>query len=168
MIKSVKVFPFSFWKIIIFFFYFIKIKPPAQTCKMAAKCLNSLDTNSMLTYFYSITNLATGKEDQTTVFNREFVPNSKSIHWSIQWFTEATTTCLQSFRSVFSIKLTDSFDSDCESWVRLRQQLQLCDLFAKLSKFTKGHFFLSKQHFFHQGQFWVKILIILWICLILT
>ena len=30
MIKSVKVFPFSFWKIIIiFFFYFIKIKPPA-------------------------------------------------------------------------------------------------------------------------------------------
>ena len=30
MIKSVKVFPFSFWKIItIFFFYFIKFKPPA-------------------------------------------------------------------------------------------------------------------------------------------
>ena len=30
MIKSVKVFPFSFWKIItFFFFYFIKFKPPA-------------------------------------------------------------------------------------------------------------------------------------------
>ena len=29
MIKSVKVFPFSFWKIITFFFYFIKFKPPA-------------------------------------------------------------------------------------------------------------------------------------------
>ena len=31
MIKSVKVFPFSFWKIIInfFYFYFIKFKPPA-------------------------------------------------------------------------------------------------------------------------------------------
>ena len=29
MIKSVKVFPFSFWKIIIIFFYFIKLKLPA-------------------------------------------------------------------------------------------------------------------------------------------
>ena len=29
MIKSVKVFPFSFWKIIYIFFYFIKFKPPA-------------------------------------------------------------------------------------------------------------------------------------------
>ena len=34
MIKSIKVFPFYFWKIItIFFFYFIKFKPPAQTWK---------------------------------------------------------------------------------------------------------------------------------------
>ena len=29
MIKSVKVFPFSFWKIITIFFYFIKFNPPA-------------------------------------------------------------------------------------------------------------------------------------------
>ena len=29
MIKSVKVFPFSFWKIITIFFFFIKFKPPA-------------------------------------------------------------------------------------------------------------------------------------------
>ena len=48
MIKSVKVFPFSFWKIMTFFFYFIKFKPPAYTCKMAAKWFNSLDTNSKL------------------------------------------------------------------------------------------------------------------------
>ena len=47
MIKSVKVFPFSFWKIVTkFFFCFIKLKPPAQTCKMTAKWFNSLDTNS--------------------------------------------------------------------------------------------------------------------------
>ena len=46
MIKSVKVFPFSFWKIITIFFYFIKFKPSAWTCKMAAKWFNSLDTNS--------------------------------------------------------------------------------------------------------------------------
>ena len=41
MIKSVEVFPFSFWKMITFF-YFIKINPPALTCKMAAKWFNSL------------------------------------------------------------------------------------------------------------------------------
>ena len=46
MIKSVKVFPFSFWKMITFFFYFLKFKPPALTCKMAAKWFKSLDTNS--------------------------------------------------------------------------------------------------------------------------
>ena len=48
IIKSVKIFPFSFWKIIhfFFFFYFIKFRPPAKTCKMATKWLNSLDTNS--------------------------------------------------------------------------------------------------------------------------
>ena len=57
----------SFWrlftrKMIIFFlkkgifyifFYFIKIKPPALTCKMAAKWFNSLDTNSNM-YTYAI------------------------------------------------------------------------------------------------------------------
>ena len=46
MIKNVKIFPFSFWKIITIFFYFIKFKPPAESCKMAAPWFNSLDTNS--------------------------------------------------------------------------------------------------------------------------
>ena len=46
MIKSVKVFPLSFWKIITKNSYFIKFKPTASTCKMAAKWFNSLDTNS--------------------------------------------------------------------------------------------------------------------------
>ena len=54
MIKSVKVFQFSFWKIMIFF-YFIKIKLPAKCYKMAAKWYNSLDTNSSADTYLVIT-----------------------------------------------------------------------------------------------------------------
>ena len=42
MIKSFKVLPFYFWKIISFF-----LLHKNQTCKMAAKWFNSLDTNSI-------------------------------------------------------------------------------------------------------------------------
>ena len=45
IIKSVKVFPFSFWKITLFFSSYLQIKLPALCCKMAAKWFNSLDTN---------------------------------------------------------------------------------------------------------------------------
>ena len=45
MLKSVKVFAFSFWKLMRKNNCFIEIKLLALCCKMAAKCYNSLDTN---------------------------------------------------------------------------------------------------------------------------
>ena len=45
----------------IHFFFIIKIKPPAQTCKMAAKWYNSSDTNSRV--FYGVYNCSTVHND---------------------------------------------------------------------------------------------------------
>ena len=41
---TIKIFPFSCWKLIMIFFYFKKIKLPARCCKMAPKWFNLLKT----------------------------------------------------------------------------------------------------------------------------